>query len=49
MTGRAWLRIACVMACVPLLQVAAYPRSVSAQSVPLSMRGCPKFCVRGIV
>lgn len=37
MTGRAWSRIACVMACVPLLQVAAYPRSVSAQSVPLAM------------
>ncbi|MEI6319357.1 MAG: TrbG/VirB9 family P-type conjugative transfer protein [Pseudomonadota bacterium] len=37
MTGRAWSCMACVMACVPLLQVAAYPRPVSAQSVPLAM------------
>ena len=37
MTGRALSCMACVMACVPLLQVAAYPRPVSAQSVPLAM------------
>jgi type IV secretion system protein VirB9 len=37
MTGRAWSRIAFVMACVTLLQVAAYPRPLSAQSVPLAM------------
>lgn len=37
MTGRTLSCIACLMACVPLLQVAAYPRPVSAQSVPLAM------------